>query len=55
MILFYTPDFYLLQQRNDDFIELDYTVLLHDIASQVKYHVTFTSCHFENRGLFYSY
>ncbi|CAD7673643.1 unnamed protein product [Nyctereutes procyonoides] len=26
-------------QRNDDFIELDYTVLLHDIASQVKYHL----------------
>ncbi|KAB0391437.1 hypothetical protein E2I00_019094, partial [Balaenoptera physalus] len=25
-------------QRNDDFIELDYTILLHDIASQVEYH-----------------
>lgn len=23
------------RQRNDDFIELDYTILLHDIASQI--------------------
>ncbi|XP_030678619.1 latexin isoform X3 [Nomascus leucogenys] len=26
-------------QRNDDFIELDYTILLHNIASQVKYNL----------------
>ena len=25
-------------QRNDDFIELDYTILLHDIASQEIIH-----------------